>query len=330
MFTALDSRNDSCEAFLDAVQLLVPHTKFELAVACQGLRWRGQFATANRLVWSQLESEIGATCWPKREEERFCLMFPAAGLLGAEIRGTSVVTDSRRALLLGVPDVAKVWTDPAGGWHRCMSLKFEVAEVKKTLAGIFQSVTLEDIGLDPLLDLESSAGQALRSLAHAIAAGMEDEKIRSTKALALLRESMLRLVFKNFPHRCSDRLSGQRWDASPRQIRAAIDVMRARMHEPLTVGDIAEAVGISERSLQHGFRQFQGTTPVAYLRDLRLEQAHAELSLAENTLPVNEVALKWGFTHMGRFAAKYRAAYGKSPSETVRSMRGSAATSEDD
>jgi hypothetical protein len=35
---------------------------------------------------------------------------------------------------------------------------------------------------------------------------------------------------------------------------------------------------------------------------------HAELSRSDNLLPVSEVALKWGFTPMGRFAAQYRAA----------------------
>jgi transcriptional regulator GlxA family with amidase domain len=71
------------------------------------------------------------------------------------------------------------------------------------------------------------------------------------------------------------------------------------------------------RSLQAGFRKFKETTPAAYLRRIRLEAVHAELSLSENRLPVREVALKWGFTQMGRFAAQYRARFGHYPSETL-------------
>lgn len=82
--------------------------------------------------------------------------------------------------------------------------------------------------------------------------------------------------------------------------------------------DIADAIGVSDRSLHLGFRRFRNTTPAAYLRRIRLEAVHDELSLPENELPVHEVAVKWGFAHMGRFAARYRAVFGVYPSETVK------------
>jgi transcriptional regulator GlxA family with amidase domain len=74
--------------------------------------------------------------------------------------------------------------------------------------------------------------------------------------------------------------------------------------------------------LQSGFRKIHGTTPVGYLRRIRLEAAHAELSRPDNLLPVSEVAMKWGFTHMGRFASLYRSAFGLYPSDSVRRARG--------
>ena len=98
--------------------------------------------------------------------------------------------------------------------------------------------------------------------------------------------------------------------------------MRANLHLPLTIADIAGTVGVSSRLLQLGFRKIHDTTPAAYLRQIRLEAIHDELSRPENLLPVSEVALKWGFTHMGRFAALYRATFGLYPSDTVRRARG--------
>jgi transcriptional regulator GlxA family with amidase domain len=114
-------------------------------------------------------------------------------------------------------------------------------------------------------------------------------------------------------------------DATSRQIVEATDFMRANMHQPLTLSEVAEATGISVRSLQYGFRRFRNTTPLAYLREIRLEAAQAELSSPVNILSIKDVALKWGFTHMGHFAARYRAAYGEMPSETARSGRAEAA-----
>lgn len=318
MFAELHSGKDGYETLLSTFKVLVPDVRIELNDPRNACRWRGRFAMANRLSWWQLETEADWTCWPEREEERFCIALPVSGTFGAHIRGKSLEADSSSALVLGVKDISKTWAHAAADRHGRMSLKLKAADVRKTLTSIFEDATLENIELNPLLDLQSPAGQTLRSLIQAIAAAMKDETIRSAKATALVREAIPRLVFKNFPHRFFERLSRQATDASPRQIRAAVEFMRAHMHEPLTLAEIAEVTGISERSLQHGFQTFQGTTPLAYLRDLRLQQAHAELSRAENTLPVSEVALKWGFTHMGRFAARYRAAYGQSPSETRR------------
>ena len=322
MFAELHSGKDSYETLLSTFEVLVPGVRIKLHGPRAACQWRGQFAMANRLSWWQFETETGWTCWPEREEERFCIVFPASGTFGAQIRGKSLQADSSCALVLGVKDVSKTWAFAADGRHDHMSLKLKAEDVRKTLTSIFEDATLENIELNPLLDLQSPAGQTLRSLVQAISTAMKDERIRSAKATALLREAIPRLVFKNFPHRFFERLTRQAADASPRQIRAAVDFMRAHMHEPLTLVEIAEAAGISERSLQQGFRTFRGTPPLAYLRDLRLQQAHAELSLAENTLPVSEVALKWGFTHMGRFAANYQSVYGRSPSETRRSARG--------
>jgi AraC-like DNA-binding protein len=54
-----------------------------------------------------------------------------------------------------------------------------------------------------------------------------------------------------------------------------------------------------------------------YLRDLRMERARAELVSGE-CQNVAGVALRWGFAHLGRFSASYKARYGESPSQSVR------------
>jgi transcriptional regulator GlxA family with amidase domain len=94
--------------------------------------------------------------------------------------------------------------------------------------------------------------------------------------------------------------------------------MYERLHEPLTLGILATTLGISGRSLQQDFRKYHATTPLTYLRNLRLEAFHRELSDPRNTLSVGDVAGKWGFAHVGRLAKLYRAAYGRAPSETIR------------
>jgi transcriptional regulator GlxA family with amidase domain len=57
---------------------------------------------------------------------------------------------------------------------------------------------------------------------------------------------------------------------------------------------------------------------MAYLRRLRLARVHEELRTSDpRQTSVGEVAYRWGFTHLGRFAGTYRAQYGVSPSHTL-------------
>lgn len=101
----------------------------------------------------------------------------------------------------------------------------------------------------------------------------------------------------------------------------AIEFIHDNLHTPLTLASIAEVADTSTRSLQTGFREAFAMSPMTYLRKCRLVAAHAELSKADNLLPVGEVAYKWGFTHLGRFASQYKAEFGINPSDTPRMKR---------
>ena len=74
--------------------------------------------------------------------------------------------------------------------------------------------------------------------------------------------------------------------------------------------------------LQEAFRRHVGTPPLTYLRELRLARVHDELSNSDPwQTSVADVAYRWGFTHLGRFAGAYRERYGVPPSRTLRHRR---------
>ena len=123
------------------------------------------------------------------------------------------------------------------------------------------------------------------------------------------------------PHRFSPWL-GRITPAMPRHVKRAIEFMIANIAEPLTLDKIAAVSGVSERALQMGFRQFKMTTPMAYLRYLRLEAMHQDLKGGQPGMELKEVGLRWGFLHMGRMAAEYRSRYGELPSETYKRAHG--------
>ena len=106
--------------------------------------------------------------------------------------------------------------------------------------------------------------------------------------------------------------------AGSSRVRAAEDYMRSHAEEPLTVAEIANAVGVGPRALQAAFRASHGVTPRQMLAGIRLDKARARLLAPEAEMTVTDAALASGFAHFGRFAAAYRERYGELPSETLR------------
>jgi AraC family ethanolamine operon transcriptional activator len=61
-----------------------------------------------------------------------------------------------------------------------------------------------------------------------------------------------------------------------------------------------------------------GITPIRYLRLVRLNRVKQELLIASpETVKIMDVALKWGFLELGRFAGEYRQLFQELPSETL-------------
>lgn len=85
----------------------------------------------------------------------------------------------------------------------------------------------------------------------------------------------------------------------------------------LSMADIAAAANVSIRAVQLAFRRGLGVTPLGYLRQVRLEQAHRDLLDGGPDGPtVTAVSVRWGFSSSSRFAAYYREAFGVPPSYT--------------
>ncbi|BBZ52003.1 AraC family transcriptional regulator [Mycobacterium heidelbergense] len=82
--------------------------------------------------------------------------------------------------------------------------------------------------------------------------------------------------------------------------------------------DIAAAAGVSTRALENAFRRHWRTTPVAHVRNLRLEAAHSLLTDPVDGMSVTDAALACGFTHLGRFSQGYSRRFGELPSQSRR------------
>lgn len=83
--------------------------------------------------------------------------------------------------------------------------------------------------------------------------------------------------------------------------------------QPIGLLDIAAAAGVSPRTLQARFHEQLGVSPTRHLRQVRLQLVRSDL-LARRGSSVGEIAWRWGFGNLGRFAAEYRRTFGRLPS----------------
>lgn len=103
-----------------------------------------------------------------------------------------------------------------------------------------------------------------------------------------------------------------------RIVRRAEDFLQDRIERDVYMREVCDHCDVSERTLQYAFREILGITPTAYLRRRRLSAIRRELVAPGPPPSVGRTALRWGFWHLGEFAAAYRAFFGESPVETVR------------
>ncbi len=167
-------------------------------------------------------------------------------------------------------------------------------------------------------------GEAMRSAIDDAARTLSAQDVTPLARDAAARD-LAATVLQTFPTTADQGPTrGDRDDAMASvALSRALDLVEARVDEPLTLPELAAAAGVTPRALQQAFRRHLETTPSEYVRQVRLDRAHDDLAAGERDdgTTVTDVALRWGFYHQGRFAAAYRRRFGEAPHVTLRAGR---------
>lgn len=246
----------------------------------------------------------------------YLLQIPLEG--GAEIsngRETYLSTPDRAAILNPHLPTRMTWEEGT----RQVLVQVSRRALHDHLAGLLGGPSDRPLTFDGPVDLSSGPGAALRRLVMWLVAevdagnppigpGLMARQIESTVLSGLLEAR----------HDHQAQLARVRAAPRPRHLRLAESYIEAHLDQQITLFDVANAAGISPRGLQLAFRDHRGTTPLGFWRDARLARAHADLMAAGPGAKVTDIALRWGFTHFGRFSELYRMRYGLSPRDTLR------------
>ena len=102
-------------------------------------------------------------------------------------------------------------------------------------------------------------------------------------------------------------------------VERAREYIRVNLTEPIRLSDLCKHAHAQARSLEYGFHEVVGVSPIAYIRATRLHRARRLLrSTAVRTRSISEIALDCGFWHLSQFAVDYKRLFRESPSVTFR------------
>jgi len=122
-------------------------------------------------------------------------------------------------------------------------------------------------------------------------------------------EQMLHTLVRH-PHDTQRMPVKHRTGITNAKLMGAIAHMEAYLEQPLTLRELAAAVGLSTRQLERLFREQLQTTPSRYYLDLRLRRAR--LLLRQTDMPILQIAVATGFSSASHFARRYREHFGRS------------------
>lgn len=251
--------------------------------------------------------------------DSYSLYLPLSGSLEVRCRGVNLISQPG-TIVLGEFQETEITRKHSSRSH--VALSFPKSEVRRQLHDMLESAVAHDIQLALEIPDTSATYDRLTAMGHFLWTHLHTRMHDALPVHSSERmfRSILALLLEDLPHRYSDALARPGAAAVPWQVKRAIDYMVANVREDIRAKDIAEAAGVSVRALQVAFQRFKDTTPLNYLRQLRLDGARDNLCTPSGET-VAEVARKWGFAHMGRFSDLYKLAYGELPSDTRREAR---------
>jgi AraC-like DNA-binding protein len=249
---------------------------------------------------------------PAVYEASLCLI--AQGSKRVTLGDHSVVYDASRYLLVSVdlPLVGHVFEASAGAPYLCCKIDLDPTALADLLVADGLMQRHSDLPVlavypgDP--DLTDAACRLVKLLDH-------PESI-AVLAPLIEREILYRLLVGPHGGLLRDMM---RADSHMNQVSRAIAAIRAGFNRQLRIDAIAAAAGMSPSSLHAHFKAITRMTPLAYQKQLRLQEAR-RLMFA-NGASAGAAGFAVGYDSPSQFSREYRRLFGAPPHQDIERLR---------
>lgn len=291
-------------------QVMKPH---QLSLKSKSLDARMHAAKFGRISFCRLAYGGDVAIDPDHLKDFYLVQTPVSGKAVIHSGNQYIHSDARCASVLSPgQSTSMLWYDD----NDQVMVRIDKNLINNTLAAMH--------GVDEVKDTVFNLGfnwlnspvwcNALLYLCHAL----ETEQDLSNNALVTSQiEQLVAVSLLSSQPNHFGMVTNKGHTVLPRHVRYVKDYIDEHANEAISLATLAQEVGVSLRGLYLGFHQHCGISPMQYLKKVRLEKVHEALR-QKNSGSVTEIALAWGFMHLGRFSIEYKQRYGESPSETLR------------
>jgi AraC-like DNA-binding protein len=247
---------------------------------------------------------------------------PLTGWFESRHRGREITVTPEAASVFRPDGETTVNRWPGG--TRILAVKIDRVAIDRALEALIGGSVEAPIPFNAILKLQAGAAHDWIRLLLMMHRQLEcpDSLLRHPVVWDPLVESLIHGLLLVADHPYRQALTAPADSSRPAAVRDAMDIVDAGPHLPLTTSTLARQCHVSVRTLQEGFQRHLGISPMAYLRQVRLRRAHRDLRSAHPSYTtVASIAHRWGFTHLGSFAAAHKKMYGETPRQALRAAR---------
>jgi AraC-like DNA-binding protein len=239
------------------------------------------------------------------------------------LEGQCELRTGNRSILATAGDAFVVDPDQIGVevWESGMSqylLRVDRRVIEHALATELGSAVPRQRPIFDPLSRDPGIGSWLQHIAKSGINATDSLLLTDRRVLRSIEQALVTMVLSGFHHSASEDLARQITGIAPYYVKRAEEYIRVHACNDLTIDDIAAAARVSARTLFYGFKRWRGKSPMAYVRDTRLDLARRELERGqEHGGSVSRAAINAGFTNFSQFSRIYKARFGETPSATL-------------
>lgn len=254
--------------------------------------------------------------------DAYALYLPSSGKMAVDIGDQRLESEPGKGLISNMSSFERLILHEQ---RSHIGIAFDKSAMTRQLSELLDAPVVTELEFANTIDLSTAKGLRIAALGQLIWGSLTADDADQSSSLFTenLLQAMMIGLLEAVPNNYSMRLMKPVSPAVPKRLKRAMDYMHANAGANIGIADIAREAGTSLRALQAAFQQFKDTTPLNYLRTIRLQGARRALKDPACSRSVAEIARDWGFSHMGRFAALYRQSFGEMPSGTARLRRSS-------